>query len=50
MPFISIGRLGLEWKQFLSEWWILVLLLFLLIVGYCYLVVADLIGKAIKKK
>ena len=29
-------------------WWILILLIFLLLIGYCYLVIADLIGKRIK--
>ena len=28
-------------------WWILTLLVFLIIIGYCYLVIADLIGKMI---
>ena len=33
-----------------SAWWILVLLLFLIIVGYCYLAVADLMYKKCKNK
>ncbi len=33
-----------------SAWWIMLLLLFLIIVGYCYLVVADLIYKKCKFK
>ncbi len=33
-----------------SAWWIMLLLLFLMIVGYCYLVVADLIYKKCKCK
>ncbi len=33
-----------------SAWWILVLLLFLIIVGYCYLIIADMIFKRSKKK
>ncbi len=30
-------------------WWILALLIFLIIIGYCYLVIADGIGKLINK-
>ena len=33
-----------------TAWWILALLLFLIIVGYCYLVIADLIAKIFKMK
>ncbi len=33
-----------------TAWWILVLLLFLIIVGYCYLVLVEIINKVFKKK
>ena len=33
-----------------TAWWILALLLLLVIVGYCYLVIADLINKIFKKR
>lgn len=32
-----------------TAWWILVLLVFLIIVGLCYLLIADLIGKRTKR-
>ena len=32
-----------------TAWWILVLLLFLLLVGYCYLVLAGFLRKICKK-
>ncbi|WP_022762703.1 Pr6Pr family membrane protein [Butyrivibrio sp. AD3002] len=32
-----------------TVWWILALLAFLMVVGYCYLVIADLIGKIIHR-
>lgn len=33
-----------------SAWWIMVLLLFLIIIGYCYLVIADFINKKRKNR
>ncbi|MCR4791771.1 MAG: Pr6Pr family membrane protein [Lachnospiraceae bacterium] len=33
-----------------SAWWILILLIFLIIVGYCYLAIADMIGRHADRK
>ena len=33
-----------------TAWWILALLIFLIIVGYCYLVIADMISKICEKR